>query len=118
MAGAVSDELDVAALNELYKKDVREWTDEELIQDLKRSYSPSVIPPCCICGKKLTLLSSREGYPIVYACLGYEYVNERRVYDEGRSLADAHYSESRYEDKRQGGDFRVMEVLKRWGFPR
>jgi len=98
-------------------KEAHEYSDAELIQVLTERYRPSEIPPCRVCGKSLTIQAIGGGKPTWWGCSGFEDVpgkpNELR-YTKGRHGADEHYSQSRYEDRRAGGDSRVMELIKRF----
>ena len=56
------------------------------------------------------------GRASVYACDGRipdPSDPERLIFAEGRTIADKHYSRSRWE-QRQMGDHAVLEALKRW----
>ncbi len=99
----------------LYGKEVTDWTLDELVLILTERYAPTVIPPCRVCGGELSIASSGGG-PTVWACNTMEDDPEkpdrlRRKKD--RACADDHYSQSRYEDRRCGGDDVVMEALRR-----
>jgi hypothetical protein len=84
-------------------------TDED-IRVLRERYAPSVIPPCRLCGAELSLGSFGGGRPTVWACDGRD---DDGNYLPGRKIADRHYSESRYEDYRQGGDPLVLALIAR-----
>lgn len=96
--------------------DVTQWTDAEIVAALVKSYRPTVIPPCHICGGELSLQGFGGGKPHSWACDGYETHNEGEPlkYKPGRSLCDRHYSDSHFYDTRQGGDDVVIEALRRW----
>ena len=89
-------------MSALYDREPADWTDEELAAELRTDYQPSVIPPCRVCGAPLALQGSGGGQPDVWGCAIPR-------------TADEHYRESRYLDRRRGGDARVMEALRRWG---
>jgi hypothetical protein len=95
----------------LIATETRDWSDEELLAELHRSYDEPTIPPCRLCGAELGLASMGSGQATVYACDGR---NEDGSWKPGRSAADEHYSRSQYEDLKSGGDERVIEALRRW----
>lgn len=100
----------------LYQEPVEKWPKEDLIRILEEAYKPSVIPPCRICGQPLTVSRIGGGEPTVWACDGMEEDPENKgilKYKEGRSCADEHYAQSKYIDPRQGGDPRVIELIRR-----
>ena len=80
--------------------------DADLVAELRKSYEPSTIPPCRVCGGKLTMASVGGGTPTAYAC------SDPRT-PEGK-MDWNHYSQSRWEDYRRGGDDRVLELLRRF----
>lgn len=88
-------------------------TDDEIMetaQELVNRYTPETIPPCRVCGEKLSMQAAGCG-PTIYACSGmYEDESGRTRYREGRSVADEHYSNSRWEQYRHG-DRLVMKLL-------
>lgn len=97
--------------------DVVNWTDKEIVTALVKRYRESVIPPCRVCGGKLSLQSVGGGRPTVWGCGMYEDDpdNPDRCRPKpGRSIADEHYSQSEYVDYRQGGDDVVIEAIRRW----
>ena len=96
---------------ELYEREVEDWTDKELEGELRRSYGPVKVPACRVCGGELSIQGMGGGKPTVYACSGQ---NEDMSWQEGRKPADEHYSQSHWEDRRQGGDYRVLELLRRY----
>lgn len=92
-----------------HERDVKDWTDEELVSELVESYEPSAIPPCRVCGDELDIQSAGGGKPTAYACVA------RLVKDGVDCGVDwDHYTQSRFEDYRQGGDDRVIEAVRRW----
>ncbi len=93
----------------LLEREPSELTSAELHEVLRARYAPTEIPPCRICGKELSLAAAGCG-PTVWACDGRA---EAGGWQEGRSAADEHYSQSRFEDHRRGGDDLVMELLAR-----
>lgn len=95
----------------LWDIELPDWTDEELLQSLRESYEPTVVPPCHICGRELSIQAIGGGKPTVWACSGRD---DNDSYLPGRGFIDEHYSNSRYEDRRQGGDERVMELVARF----
>ncbi|TLX16744.1 hypothetical protein [Rhizobium sp. MHM7A] len=82
----------------------------ETAQELVNRYTPETIPPCRICGERLSMQAAGRG-PTIYACSGdYEDETGRRKYRAGRSVADEHYSNSRWEQYRHG-DRLVMKLV-------
>lgn len=94
----------------------------ELVATLRERYAHQEVPPCRLCGGKLSVQAAGGGRATVWACGGY---TERdlgngefeRVYAPGRSFVDQHYSDSRYEQYRHG-DRDVLDlcdiVEKEW----
>ncbi len=83
-----------------------------LLNELRERYAPSVIPPCRICGGKLSCERVGGGSPTVYACSGH--VEDSMAYQSGRSCADKHYRDSEFIDYRHGGDSLVIELIDRF----
>ena len=99
----------------LFAKEVSDWTLDELCEQLFDRYKETAVPPCRLCGRALSLQAFGNG-PSVWACTGQEddpEDSERLRYLPGRKLADEHYSKSRFEDHRQGGDQLVVELIYR-----
>ena len=97
--------------------DVTQWSDAEIVSALVKSYRPTIIPPCRVCGGDLSPGRIGGGEPTIWACSPYEDDPEkpghcRRKAD--RSIVDDHYGESEFIDYRQGGDDVVIEALRRW----
>ena len=98
---------------------------EELLAELRSTYTPPPIPRCRICDGALSIQQVGGGMPTVWACSGREDDPDRPGYvrsKEGRweksdpsapSEFDAkgHYSASRWTDYRQGGDTRVLALI-------
>jgi hypothetical protein len=86
-------------LRELYERETSEWTDAELIAVINSRYEPTKVPLCRVCGGELSIGAIGGGSPTRYGC-----------------MADnaAHYSESSWEDRRQGGDSTVLELIERF----
>ena len=85
--------------HKLYERETSEWTDAELIAVLNDRYEPSKIPPCRVCGGELSIGAIGGGEPTRYGCMA----------DNG-----AHYGHSTWEDRRQGGDGDVLELIARF----
>lgn len=84
-----------------------------MLAELREQYGPVEVPPCRVCGGRLSIQSIGMG-PTVWACDGYASEEERgQRYAQGRRPADDHYSRSRWEDHARGGDSRVIAVLDR-----
>lgn len=86
----------------------------DIVATLRARYSAPKVPPCRLCGGELSIQSVGGGGPTVWACSDVEADpaqpgHHRRK--SGRSIADSHYSESRWVDYRQGGDNIVIELL-------
>ena len=98
-----------------WEREAAEWTDAEIAEHITDRFAPVEVPPCRVCGSALSIASAGGG-PTVWACGGMEpdpADPERYRYAEGRTPADEHYSRSRWEDRRCGGDPAVMELLRR-----
>lgn len=90
-------------------------TDKELIEVLERAYQSTVVPPCRVCGGALSIQSIGGGQPTVWACDPKEWPDDGEPFCKpGRSFIDDHYERSRWIDHRQGGDSRVMELIRRY----
>ena len=77
--------------------------DEQLLQELTRRYEPTVVPACRRCGAPLEIVACGGGSPTRYACS-----------TQTNTLLPAdwqHYEASRWEDRRQGGDQAVMQLV-------
>ena len=98
--------------NAMYEKRADEWPDGFLSEDLTRRYGPVEVPTCRVCGGELSVQSVGTGGPTVWGCSGTD--DDGRLLPD-RRMADEHYSRSRWEDYRQGGDELVMELLRRYG---
>jgi hypothetical protein len=96
---------------ELWKREPAKWSDTELIGELTSRYAPTQVPPCRVCGGELSIQAVGGGLPTKWACSGY---GEDGIHLPDRSLADQHYRDSQFEDRRQGGDGAVIEALSRW----
>lgn len=94
---------------ELFERDEVDWTDAELLSELEGRYKPTEVPPCRVCGGKLSIQAIGSG-PTVWGCSG---LDENGKLTPGRRLADAHYSQSTFEDCRRGGDSAVIELIRR-----
>lgn len=108
--------------DELYAKELPAWTLEEITSVLTGRYKASEIPPCKVCGGKLSPQKTGGGEPDEWACSVYEDDPEKPGYvrnkaDRTEGIVDNHYVESRYIDRRQGGDELVMEALRRLSVP-
>lgn len=81
------------------------WTDAELVAEVTERYAPTSVPPCPICGRKLTLGAIGGGMPHEWAC----YRDA-----DGRMNPQEHITASRFTDPRHGGDSAVMEASARF----
>lgn len=97
--------------NALFEKEVVDWKTSEVLAVLRERHAPTVVPPCRLCGAKLSCQSMGGGEPIVYACDGHVEPGSRD-YVPGRGFADTHYSESRWFDRRHA-DETVVELARR-----
>jgi hypothetical protein len=101
----------------MYESEPEAWTDDDLVAELTLRYAPSEIPPCRVCGGKLSIRCVGGGEPTEWACSPVEDDPERPDHLRlklGRLGVDVHYRDSRYVDRRQGGDGAVMELLRRY----
>ena len=80
--------------------------DAGLIEQLERAYLPPQVPPCRICGAELSIASMGGGYATVYRCSAVKPVDGKFDWK--------HYEQSEWQDYRQGGDPRVIELVKRY----
>jgi hypothetical protein len=76
---------------------------EEGLVALEGRHRPTEIPPCRVCGKALSIQAIGGGEPTRWGCSPYEDDPDRpgkirRI--EGRGLADKHFSESYFIDRR------------------
>ncbi len=84
-------------------KELKDRTDQEIIDELTERYKPTEIPPCRICGGKLSIGKIGGGEPTIWACAGTEDDPDRPGFvrrKKGRNLADRHYSDSEFIDRR------------------
>lgn len=95
----------------LYERDVADWSDAELLAELEQTYAATVVPPCRVCGGELSIQSIGGGMPTIWRCQGLDEDGKRQ---EGRRIADEHYSKSTFEDRRAGGDSAVLELARRY----
>ena len=75
------------------KTDIAELTSEKL-EEIRQRYRQTEVPKCHICGAEMTI-QRMSASRITYGCAGAIYDETGCHYDEGRSLADDHYAESR-----------------------
>ncbi len=86
----------------------------EIIDDLRNRYGEPEIPKCNICGGELSVQRAGGGSATIWACSGMidDPTGERNwVYAKGRSMADDHYTRSRWTDYRRGGDSDVIDLI-------
>jgi hypothetical protein len=105
------DQADYQRMRGLYDIAIADTTDDDLCWVLQQHYAQPSIPPCRICGDQLAPQRVGGGEPTVYACSGR---NEDGTWKTGRSFVDEHYRESHFEDRKSGGDDRVMELIARY----
>lgn len=101
----------------LYDVPKPEWSDDDLLSELRRSFEPDPIPPCRVCGRALSVARVGGGSATLYACVGTEDDPDRPGYVrylEGRKPGDEHYSNSQHDDYKCGGDTRVLELIRRY----
>lgn len=93
-----------------------ELNDEDLLAVLAQRYATEPVPPCRVCGDKLSIASIGGGHATRYACSGHEVDPadpQRLRYKPGRSLADEHYAQSGWTHL-QPGDALVRELIARY----
>lgn len=83
-------------------------SDEVLSGHLQERYAAPEIPPCRVCGARLAIAAMGGGNATIYRC------SEAKLPD-GKTDWD-HYSRSEHRDARQGGDSRVIELVKRYEY--
>ena len=96
-------------------KELPEWTDAELLAWLREQYKAEPIPPCRVCGGRLSVASMGGGNATRWACGMWEDDPDapgklRRK--PGRGLADGHYERSEWTQYREG-DAAVLELVAR-----
>jgi hypothetical protein len=99
-----------------YFGDPRTMPTELLIESLKASYTPETIPPCSVCGGKLSIGSVGGGHRTIWACSAWDVApadQENLYLKPGRELADKHYNDSRWQHT-YDGDSRVLEFIRRF----
>lgn len=97
----------------------------KVVDVLRERYAPTEVPPCRVCGGPLSLAAIGGGKPTVWACSGNEDDPDRPGYirsQPGRwgNAKDGvseygpggHYHDSRWVDRRQGGDSQVIELIE------
>lgn len=87
--------------------------DHDLIERLRARYTPEPVPPCRVCDGPLSIQRVGGGEPTVWACSPNENDPDEPGhlrYKAGRSGADQHYSQSRFEQRRTG-DPDVLTLL-------
>lgn len=95
--------------------DIRAISDGDLITGLEHIYQATAVPPCRVCGGVLSIQSMGGGQPTVWACDPKEWPDDGEpFYKPGRSFIDDHYERSHWTDYRQGGDSKVMELIRRY----
>lgn len=97
---------------DLYLKTPTELSDEELLALVQAKHTAEPVPPCSLCGAKLTISSAGGGRATVWACDGLEE-GPGVVWKPGRTPADEHYARSRFTQFRSG-DSHVLELVKRF----
>lgn len=78
---------------------------EQDLQELEARYRAPDVPACRVCGAPLVCVASGGGNPTRYACSTQESVK--------RPVDWEHYERSRWEDRLQGGDSLVMDLVAR-----
>lgn len=78
---------------------------DNLIARLIERYTPPTIPPCRVCGAALAIAACGGGKPTKYACSSQQLGN-------GKPFDWDHYGASEWEDRRQGGDPDVLELIE------
>lgn len=114
------DPFDEDALIELQRRIARtppdELADADLLALLAARYATEEVPPCRVCGGRLSVASIGGGEATRYACSGQETDPEnpeRLRYKPGRTIADEHYANSRWTHYREG-DAHVRELVQRF----
>jgi hypothetical protein len=89
-------------------------SDADLAEVLSHAYRSEPIPPCRVCGSKLSVQSAGGGNATVWGCSGWVPSADGTDLERapGRSVADEHYSRSRW-TQYQAGDDRVLELVRR-----
>lgn len=79
-------------------------TEEQVLKDLVERYAPPSVPPCRVCGALLEISACGGGKPTMYMCS-----NEGP--GKGKPVDWGHLENSRWEDRRAGGDPRVIDLV-------
>ncbi len=104
------------AQRRLYDLPAEQVSDADLLLVLEARYATEPVPPCRVCGGKLSIQCAGGGQATVHACDGKEEDPEqpgRLRYKPGRSLVDEHYSQSHWTHY-QSGDSDVRELITRY----
>ena len=97
--------VEVPRIVRLWEIEDTDLTDEQLETIINERYAPSVIPKCRICGAEMTIGASGGGEPTRWYC---------SVAQDSKPMDWKHFGDSLWEDRRHGGDGRVMELLRRY----
>lgn len=93
-------------------------TDAELISQLKAKYERTPPGHCEVCGTTVAVEPHEGGYPLPWSCpAAREELAAAQAAGAAPEVIEAlqaHIKTSRWEDFRQGGDKRVMELIARF----
>jgi hypothetical protein len=104
------------ALKKAGNFETSEIPEDMLLQELLSRYEATKIPPCRICGGKLSVQRCGGGEPTVYACSPNMYdEKDNPILKPGRNgSVDKHYRDSEFIDYKHGGDSLVIELIDRY----
>ena len=88
------------------------------VSEIRAHHTPTVIPPCRVCGEELSLQACGGGEPTRWGCSGTEDDPERpglSRYKVGRNCADEHYSQSVFVDRKHDdpGVLYLLDLVER-----
>ncbi len=90
------------------------------VSEIRAHHTPTVIPPCRVCGEELSLQACGGGEPTRWGCSGTGDDPERpglSRYKVGRNCADEHYSQSVFVDRKHDdpGVLYLLDLVERMG---
>lgn len=95
-----------------------EMPDDELLTQLKTKYERTRPGDCPVCGAHVVIEPHGGGYPLPWVCpvakRGLDAAHEEGASQQRIDVLQAHVAQSRWEDFRQVGDRRVMELIRRY----
>ena len=93
-------------LLEINKLTVEDLKNKELVNELINRWTPGEVPPCRVCGEKLSL-GKIGGGSAIYYCSSTHELNGKLELKEKRFLYDIHESESKFTQYKFGDVFAI-----------